>query len=208
MHQDFGRKSLWTVRRLGLPAIIRPCPDCRCTRHQAAGKFRVNANGKLLDVWMLVLCAGCERTSKVPVHERVHVRELDGARRTAFEQNDADLVRELVTSASLAERAGYRLDWDGTWALETDLPFIELEQGTLADTEVFVHFELPVPIRVERLLMEGLGLSRGRVRTLIGEGLIRLPGRLRASGRVGADFGFAVGRGSAPFMPGFMRETR
>ncbi|WP_063627967.1 DUF1062 domain-containing protein [Actinospica robiniae] len=208
MNQDLGRKSLWTVRQLGLPAVVRSCPDCRCTRHQAAGKFRVNANGKLLDVWMLVLCEGCGRTSKVPVHERIHVRELDGARRTAFENNDGDLVHELVTSASLAERAGYRLDWEGTWALETDMPFIELEQGALADTEVIVGFELPVPIRVERLLMEGLGLSRGRVRALIEEGLIRLPGRLRASGRVSAGFGFAVGGGSAPFMPGFMRETR
>lgn len=208
MNQDLDRKSLWTVRQLGLPAVVRPCPDCRGTRHRASGKFRVNANGKLLDVWMLVLCTGCERTSKVPVHERVHVRELDGARLMAFENNDADLVCELVTSASLAERRGYRLDWDGTWALETDLPFIELEQGIPADTEVFVRFELPVPIRVERLLMEGLGLSRGRVRALIAEGLIRLPARLRTAGKASADFSFALGPGSPPFMPGFMRETR
>lgn len=188
MNQDFGRKSLWTVRQLGLPAVVRACPDCRCTRHRASGKFRVNANGKLLDVWMLVLCSGCGRTSKVAVHERVHVRDLDGARLTAFENNEADLVRELVTSASLAERRGYRLDWEGTWELETDIPFVDLEEGIPSDTEIFVRYELPVPIRVERLLMEGLGLSRGRVRTLIEDGLIRLPGRLRATGRASADF--------------------
>jgi hypothetical protein len=194
LNQDLGRKSLWTVRRLGLPAILRPCPDCRVCRHLASGKFRVNANGKLLDVWLLVCCTGCGRTSKVPIHERVHVRDLPGARRAAFENNDADLVREAVTDASLAERRGYRLDWHGTWALETDLPFFDAAQDLRSDLEIVVRFELPVPVRVERLLMEGFGLSRGRVRTMIDEGSIRLPARLRATGRVSADFGFALGQ--------------
>lgn len=197
MNQQIARKSLWTVRGLGLPAVVRACPDCSSTRHLASGKFRVNANGKLLDVWLLVLCAGCGRTSKVPVHERVHVREIDDARRAAFEDNDAALVREVVSSAALAERRKYGLDWTGTWALETDMPFASLDRDVrtapaAANTEVLVRFELPVPVRLERLLMEGLGLSRGRVRALIDDGAIRLPAGLRVSGKVSADFGFGV----------------
>jgi hypothetical protein len=208
MNQPLGRKSLWTVRQLGLPAVVRPCPDCRGTRHLPSGKLRVNANGKLLDVWLLVNCAGCGRTGKVPVHERVHVRDLDAARLTGYHDNDAELVRELAVSASLADRHGYRLDWEGTWALETDMPFVDLGAGTPADTEVLVGFELPVPIRVERLLTEGLRLSRGRVRALMDDGFLRLPGRLRPADKASAGFGFALGPSAASFMPGFMRESR
>lgn len=168
-----ARKARWAVRHSALPSIVKPCPDCTGTRHRPSGKIRVNASGKLLDVWLLLLCGGCGRTSKVPVHERVHVQSLEPARRVAFETNDPDVVRELATSASLAARNGYRLDWTGTWELETDTPGQVLDDP--APLTVRVSFELPAPVRVERLLMSGLGLSRGAVRRMVADGRIRLP---------------------------------
>ena len=68
---NIGRKALWVIRELGLPAIVKACVSCRSTRHHPTGKFRVNANGKLLDVWMLICCELCGRTSKIPIHERI-----------------------------------------------------------------------------------------------------------------------------------------
>ncbi|HTJ70170.1 MAG TPA: DUF1062 domain-containing protein [Actinospica sp.] len=183
------RKALWAVRESGLPAIVRQCVDCSSNRHNPTGKIRVNANGKLLDVWLLVNCAACDRTSKIPVHERIHVRSLDPARREAFEANDPAVVRELAMSASLAAKTGYRLDWTGTWTFETDMPFY-----SEADTEplkVLVSFELPAPIRVERLLMPGLGLSRGAVRRMVEAGRIRLP--MAVDAKAHQDFEFTVG---------------
>ena len=167
------RKARWAVRQSALPTVVRPCPDCSGTRHRPSGRIRVNANGKLLDVWLLLSCAGCDRTSKVPVHERVHVSSLEPARRVAYETNDPAVVRELTMSASLAAKNGYRLDWSGTWELETRTPLYALDDPT--PLEVLVSFELPAPVRVERLLMLGLGLSRSGVRRLVGDGHIRLP---------------------------------
>ncbi|MEV8100210.1 DUF1062 domain-containing protein [Kitasatospora sp. NPDC085879] len=167
------RKALWAVRQSALPAVVRPCPDCSGTRHRPSGKIRVNANGKLLDVWLLLSCAACDRTSKVPVHERAHVSSLEPARRVAYETNDPAVVRELTISASLATKNGYRLDWTGTWELETRTPLYALDDPT--PLKVLVSFELPAPVRVERLLMLGLGLSRTAVRRMVGDGRIHLP---------------------------------
>ncbi|MBF9071695.1 DUF1062 domain-containing protein [Streptacidiphilus fuscans] len=186
------RKSLWAVHELGLPAIVRPCVDCRSTRHRPTGKIRVNASGKLLDIWMLIGCEQCDRTSKVPVHERVHVQSLDPARLVKFEDNDAGVVRELTMCASLAARTGYRLDWTGTWRLATDTPFEEpLAQATAH--EVHVRFELPAPVRVEKLLMLGLGASRSRIRKLVEAQRILLP--LNVDAKAHRDFRFVVGAG-------------
>ena len=124
------RKALWVVRELGLPAIVKACVSCRSTRHHPTGKFRVNANGKLLDVWMLISCELCDRTSKIPVHERIHVRALDRERLLMFENNDPAMVRRLAMDTALAGKAAYRLDWSGTWALETDMPCPALERST------------------------------------------------------------------------------
>jgi Protein of unknown function (DUF1062) len=77
--------------------------------------------------------------------------------------------------ASVASRAGYQLDWSGTWELETDMPFYELERGDPAPLEVVIRYELPAPIRVEKLLMAGFGLSRSAARGMVSSGRIRLP---------------------------------
>jgi hypothetical protein len=170
---NIDRKALWAVRESGLPTVVKPCVDCSGARHRPSGKFRVNANGKLLDVWLLLRCTACGRTSKIPVHERVPVRSLERARRMAYEINDPAVVRELTMSASLAAKNGYRLDWTGTWELETDTPFCSPSDP--ASLRVLISFELPAPVRVERLLMLGLGLSRGEVRRMVADGRIRLP---------------------------------
>lgn len=182
------RKALWAVRESALPTVVRPCPDCSAGRHRPSGKIRVNASGKLLDVWLLLSCAGCDRTSKVPVHERVHVSSLEPARLVAFENNDPAVVRELTMSASLAAKNGYRLDWSGTWEVETRMPLHALDDP--APLKILVSFELPAPVRVERLLMLGLGLSRSGVRRMVGDGRIHLP--LALGAKAHRDFEFTV----------------
>lgn len=184
---DADRKALWVIRELGLPAVIKACVlGCRSTRHHPTGKFRVNANGKLLDVWMLINCELCDRTSKIPIHERVHVRALQHERLVMFENNDPAMVRRLAMDPSLASRAGNRLDWNGTWELETDMPFYELEHADPAPLEVIIRFEFPAHIRVEKLLMDGFSLSRSAARGMVDAGRIRLPMAINA--RVREDF--------------------
>lgn len=181
---NINRKALWVVRQCALPTVVRSCPNCSSTRHQPSGRFRVNANGKLLDVWLLLRCILCDRTSKVPVHERVHVQSLEPALLVAYETNDPVVVRTLAMSASLAAKNGYRLDWTGTWKLEADTAC-----GPTPLT-VVISFELPAPVRVERLLMLGLGVSRTEVRRMVVDGRIRLP--LAPDARTHEDFEFTV----------------
>jgi hypothetical protein len=90
---DTDRKSLWVIRELALPVIVEACVSRRSTRHHPTGKFRVNANGKLLDVWMLICCDLCDRTSKIPIHERIHVQALESARLLGYENNDPSASR-------------------------------------------------------------------------------------------------------------------
>jgi hypothetical protein len=187
---DIGRKALWVIRELGLPAIVKACVSCRAARHHPTGKFRVNANGKLLDVWMLIRCELCGRTSKIPIHERIYVQALRSERLLMFENNDPAMVRDLAMDGALAARAAYQLDWSGTWELETGMPSCELERADPAPLEVVIRFELPAPIRVEKLLTTGFGLSRSAVKGMVDSGRIRLPIAIDAKAR--EDFTLSV----------------
>ena len=108
----------WVVRRTRLPLLSLRCADCRSeSATTGEGRFRVNANGKLLDVWLLVRCVSCDRTSKLTVHERAPVRSFDPAELHGYRANDPELVASRLLDPLLARRNRFTLDWKGPWRL-------------------------------------------------------------------------------------------
>ncbi|MGI5174972.1 DUF1062 domain-containing protein [Dactylosporangium sp. CA-152071] len=150
----------WTVRRTRLPLLSLRCLDCRSeSATTGEGRFRVNANGKLLDVWLLVRCVSCDRTSKLTVHERTPVRSVDPARLDGFHINDPDLVAATLLDPLLARRNRFALDWRDAWRL--DAP--PARPDVTWPVQVEVTFADPVPVRPDRLIAEHLGLTRSEV---------------------------------------------
>jgi hypothetical protein len=150
----------WVVRRTRLPLLSSRCVDCRSeSATTGEGRFRVNANGKLLDVWLLVRCVSCDRTSKLTVYERAPVSSFDPAELDGYHANDPELVAATLLDPLLARRNRFTLDWQGAWRL--DAPPAPLDQAWPVQVEVV--FDDPVPVRPERLIAHGLGLSRNAV---------------------------------------------
>jgi len=150
----------WVVRRTRLPLLSLRCVDCRSRSATVGeGRFRVNANGNLLDVWLLVRCVSCDRTSKLTVHERVPVRSLDPAELDGCHANDPELVASRLLDPLFARRNRFTLDWRGAWRLDTSP--VRLDEAWPVQVEVV--FDDPVPVRPERLIAHGLGLSRNEV---------------------------------------------
>ena len=150
----------WVVRRTRLPLLSLRCVDCRSEAATTGeGRFRVNANGKLLDVWLLVRCVSCDRTSKLTVHERAPVRSFDPAELHGYRVNDPELVASRLLDPLLARRNRFTLDWTGAWRLDTPSAWLDGEWPV----QVEVVFEDPVPVRPERLIAQGTGLSRNEV---------------------------------------------
>jgi hypothetical protein len=88
--------------------FVRRCQRCRCPRHfRCANKFRVNANGKSIDVWLLFDCCSCGATAKLPVLERVAVSRIGRERLQAFETNDPDEVTAAASDVALLRRAEF-----------------------------------------------------------------------------------------------------
>ncbi|MFI6522806.1 DUF1062 domain-containing protein [Spirillospora sp. NPDC050679] len=150
----------WVVRRTRLPLLSSRCANCQSeSATTGEGRFRVNANGKLLDVWLLVRCVSCNRTSKLTVHERASVRSLDPAELNGYRVNDPELVASRLLDPLFARRNRFALDWTGAWRL--DAPSAWLDEPWPVQVEVV--FEDPVPVRPDRLIAHGLGFSRNEV---------------------------------------------
>ena len=150
----------WVVSRTRLPLLSLRCVNCRSESATAGeGRFRVNANGKLLDVWLLVRCVSCGRTSKLTVHERAPVRSFNPAELHGYCVNDPELVASKLLDPLLARRSHFTLDWTGAWRLDTPSAWPDKPWPI----QVEVVFEDPIPVRPERLIAQGLRLSRNEV---------------------------------------------
>ncbi|MDA0642301.1 DUF1062 domain-containing protein [Nonomuraea ferruginea] len=134
--------------------------DCRSeSATTGEGRFRVNANRKLLDVWLLVRCVSCDRTSKLTVHERMPVRSFDPVELEGYYANDPKLVAARLLDPLLARRNRFTLDWTGAWRLDTPSAWLDGPWPFQAQ----VVFGDPVPVRPDNLIAQGLGLSRNEV---------------------------------------------
>ncbi|MFD6066518.1 MULTISPECIES: DUF1062 domain-containing protein [Amycolatopsis] len=176
----------WVVVPTCLPVVLRRCHVCPSGRFRANGKFRVNANHKLIDVWLLVLCTGCGDTAKLTILERVNVRSVRPGLLNRLHENDLALAAELLQDPVVRRRNRVALEWDGAWRLHTG------SLGRWDFLEVSVRFEAPIPVRPARLIAEGCGLSRSEVERLIEEGKVVSAARLR--GKVSGDFTFTLKR--------------
>ncbi|MCX5562412.1 DUF1062 domain-containing protein [Streptomyces sp. NBC_00038] len=181
----------WVVMPTCLPTVLRRCHACASERFRANGKFRVNANHKLLDAWLLVLCTGCGDTAKLTVVERMNVRSVRPELLDRMHDNDPGLAAELLQDPVVQRRNRIALDWDNAWRLDTGgSDHLDRKVGDAID--VSVRFAARIPVRPVRLIAEGCGLSRAEVERLITEG--KLVSAVRLSGKLSGDFTFTLKR--------------
>jgi hypothetical protein len=141
---------VWRVEALALPALSLPCARCaRTSLFHCTEKFRVNANGGLLDVWLLYRCEACAEVHKARVQRRVSARSLSRELLASYQGDDVALVRACAFSLARGAETPYRV-------LRAPLP----ETGSFA-----ARIEQPEPCgaRWDRLVARELGWSRSRV---------------------------------------------
>ncbi|MEU9876104.1 DUF1062 domain-containing protein [Streptomyces phaeochromogenes] len=181
----------WVVMPTCLPLVLRRCHACACERFRVNGKFRVNANHKLIDAWLLALCTVCGDTTKLTVLERMNVRSVRPELLDRLHDNDPGLAAELLQDPVVRRRNRIALDWDNAWRLDTGgLAHLDCEVSDVID--VSVRFAVRIPVRPVRLIAEGCDLSRAEVGRLITEG--KLVSAVRLSRKPSGDFTFTLKR--------------
>ncbi|MEW1546471.1 DUF1062 domain-containing protein [Streptomyces tsukubensis] len=178
----------WAVVPTCLPLVRRRCHGCASERFRASGKFRVNANHKLIDAWLLVLCTRCGETAKLTVLERKNVRSVPPELLDRLHANDLGLTAELLRDPVLQRRNRIALDWDRAWRLDTGGSEIPDREAV----DVSVRFAARIPVRPVRLIAEGCRLPRAEVERLITEG--QLVSAIRLGGKRSGDFTFLLKR--------------
>lgn len=123
-------KLFWEVQYLSPPKTIRYCKKCSMkTEHISAGLFRVNAQQKSLDIWLIYRCASCKTTWNSAVYSRVNPKSLDHKLLNRFMNNDSELAQKYAMDTVLLKK----LVCSGVIRLEngTDIHKCKIQRDTV-----------------------------------------------------------------------------
>ncbi|MGH7287114.1 MAG: DUF1062 domain-containing protein [Myxococcota bacterium] len=153
--------AVWRVEALALPTPLEHCARCAQPRSFVCSeRFRVNANGGRLDVWLLYRCPACEGVRKLRVLRRARVAEIARAELDGYQADAPRLVRRWAFANGTSAPLPYRV-------IRPPLP----ECGALSARIVQPE---PCGVRWDRFLARELGWSRGRVARAFREGALSL----------------------------------
>lgn len=129
-------------------------------------RFRVNANGNNLDIWLIYQCEKCKHTYNLAIHERFKPELVPMDEYKCFLANDE----------TLAEVYGRDIHFFRKNKAEVDFANIsyhikKTDENMIGDGghEILIEVDNPycLKIRAEKLIAEVLSLSRSQVKKLM-----------------------------------------
>ena len=149
----------WRILPLETPKVKKHCAHCGATASfSSSDRFRVNAQARRVDVWLIYRCCDCGATWNLPIHRRRRPVEIGEEPYRLFLANDPEVSwRYAFDLCRLGEHAV---------RVETPVAFRIVRSAEMDGCEVLrIVLEMPYPcgVRLDRLLAEGMGVSRSRV---------------------------------------------
>ena len=103
-------KFIWRVEYTSLPRVKKYCKKCgKKSEFLSSNLFRVNANQKNLDVWLIYNCSHCKTTWKQELFSRVKYNFFPQEMLEKFYENDNELAYYYSMSCSHLSKTGFEI---------------------------------------------------------------------------------------------------
>jgi hypothetical protein len=161
---------VWRVVALATPRVMRRCPRCGGPRpFVSSDKFRINAQKRRLDVWLIYKCADCDATWNLEVRARCRPEDLPPDLFARLQHNDRATAWACAFDRGLLDSSGARVDLEVAYHI--DRPSFPAPGIALSVELLFDH---PCAVRLDRLLCAELTVSRARLDQLVERRLVQL----------------------------------
>lgn len=150
-------------------SVIRNCSGCGKKSHFINTKrFRVNANGNRLDVWLIYQCENCKHTCNLAIYERAKVSSLPAKEYQRFLSNDEQLAEMYGRDHQLFKKNKAEIDLEAVNYQITRLKrYISDSKDYQYPVEIMIHNPCGLKIRPEKQIAEVLCLSRSQVKKMM-----------------------------------------
>ena len=167
----------WEVKVKNTPLLIKKCSHCDSDRFYCSDKFRINAQKKNIDVWLIYRCVKCDNTYNLTLLSRSKPDLIDKTLFHSFSMNDKDTAWKYAFSTEMERKNNLRLDY-GSVEYEI-IPNTSLEDLLNLSNEVIkIHIkcEFEFDLKLSSLIRRRFSLSANQVKRMFEDGIITISG--------------------------------
>lgn len=163
----------WKIKVGNSPLLIKKCSRCDSERFYCSGKFRMNAQKKNIDVWLIYKCAKCDQTCNLTIVSRSKPDLIDRALFHSFSVNDAATAWKYAFSAELERMNHLKLDQDSVaYEIVDDITMEDLNCMDGETVGIRIECAYQFHLKLSSLIRKRFSLSSGRVRKMFEQGMV------------------------------------
>lgn len=168
---------IWKIEVKNTPTLKRKCNHCSCDKFYCSDKFRVNAQKRNIDVWLIYRCVECDSTYNLTLFSRTKPELIKKDLFYKFSENDEDTAHEYAFSAEIGWKNSVEIDWSSV-EYEIQHDNISINSILDADDEI-VAFKIQMPfefgLKLSTVIRSCLGLSANLLERIISAEAIFTP---------------------------------
>lgn len=173
------KEFTWAVSPNNTPLLKKSCSHCDSKQFYCSEKFRINAQKKNVDVWLIYRCVKCDSTYNLTIFSRTRPTAIDSILFNKFQNNDTELAWKYAFSEEMRRKNKVEADL-ATVAYALQLDQISSDE-LLSLNERILTFEVDYPfdfqLRLSSLIRTCLNLSSRQLDQLIIQEAITVAGK-------------------------------
>lgn len=151
--------------------IIHACGGCgKKQSFINTNRFRVNANGNKLDIWLIYQCKKCKHTLNIPIFERIDKAKTDSNEYNLFLENNALLAQKYGTDSAFLRAKHLEIDINSTELeiYDADNNMITTQKPKFnAEELIVVYNKSGIKLRDEKIVSMIFDISRSQAKKMI-----------------------------------------
>ncbi|WP_289006504.1 DUF1062 domain-containing protein [uncultured Parabacteroides sp.] len=160
---------IWEIKPKNTPALKRKCNHCNCDRFYCSNKFRMNAQKRNIDVWLIYRCVECDSTYNLTILSRTKPEQIKKELFRKFSENDEELAWEYAFSSETGRKNSVELDYS---SVEYEILHDDISINDILNADdKFVTFKIQTRfefgLKLSSVIRICLGLSANQLNRLI-----------------------------------------
>ncbi|MDW9379664.1 DUF1062 domain-containing protein [Chryseobacterium sp. JV558] len=167
-------KHIWEVKAKNTPLLKKKCSHCNSDRFYCSDKFRLNAQKKNIDIWLIYRCVKCSNTYNMTVFSRIRTESVSKELFNKFSENNTEIAWEYAFSQEIRRKNNVITDME---SVEYEILYtpIPVEDLIKMDDEVIsfqIQCSFDCNVRVSTVVRTCLGLSSSKLNFLLDSGTV------------------------------------
>ena len=147
------------------PLLIKKCSHCDSDRFYCSDKFRMNAQKKNIDVWLIYRCVKCDNTCNMTL---LH----------SFSMNDRNVAWQYAFSAGMASKNNLQLDYDSVdYEVISNISPESIIHMTDEIISIRIKCDFDLNLKLSSLMKRYFSLSSTCLKRILEQDVIHIPAK-------------------------------